>query len=342
MLIAVNFHYIRPSFDEPYEAIHGVTPSQFERQLEVLGAMGEFVGADQIRDAVNGAGHLPERSIAVTVDDGLREQFDHAWPVLARMGIPAIFYINTAPVVHGRVSTVHKIHLLRSQIEPGLFLQLLRRHAEAAGIYLGHDVDERRALLQYEYDLPAVATLKYLLNLTLTPADKNRLIDRCFDEYFSGDEPAISRALYMDTAQIRTLGQNRLLGVHSHEHLPLGLLPRQQAEEQIRNCVAHLSRWGGYTPYTLSYPFGERDACSIEAGSIASEFGMDFAFTMERALNQDLAHPLHLARFDSNDAPGGKRPYWNANIFFERAPGATWGRTRFPIASETAPPSCIR
>ena len=53
MLIAVNYHYVRPWFDERYPGIRGVTPVELETQLRELGSAGEFVSADQIRDAIN-------------------------------------------------------------------------------------------------------------------------------------------------------------------------------------------------------------------------------------------------------------------------------------------------
>lgn len=325
MLIAVNFHYVRLSFESRFEAIHGLTPAEFQRQLETLATIGEFVSADEIRHAVLGKNRLPARAIAVTLDDGLREQYDHAWPVLQRLGVPAIFYLNTAPVLEHRVSTVHKIHLLRSSIAPHAFTDMLRRHAAVAGIELGQPVDDHRASVQYEYDAPEVARLKFLLNLVLTPADRDQLIDSCFAEHF-GQEDEIAKALYMTPDQIRTLAAQRLVGAHGHDHVPLGLLPRASAEAQVATCLDSIEKLTAHRPFSLSYPFGERLACSAEAGQAATACGIDFAFTMERAANDDLETPLHLARFDSNDAPGGKRPYWPAEAFFSSAPPARWCR----------------
>lgn len=44
MLIACNFHYIRESFETPFPSIFGVTPQQFEHQLDLLAHHGEFIG----------------------------------------------------------------------------------------------------------------------------------------------------------------------------------------------------------------------------------------------------------------------------------------------------------
>src|SRR5687768_14523207 len=134
MLIAVNFHYIRSSFDYRYPGIHGMTPSQLEDQLSLLGTAGVFVSAGEIRDAIRGGVPLPDRALVVTFDDGLREQYETAWPVLGRMGIPAIFFINTAPIIHTTMSSGHKIHMIRDSCDPDEVVQLLHQEARRLGI----------------------------------------------------------------------------------------------------------------------------------------------------------------------------------------------------------------
>jgi hypothetical protein len=74
MLVAVNFHYVRPTFSGPYPGIHGVTPGALEAQLRVLGALGEFVSGEEIRPAVEDRAALPERALLVTFDDGARDR----------------------------------------------------------------------------------------------------------------------------------------------------------------------------------------------------------------------------------------------------------------------------
>jgi peptidoglycan/xylan/chitin deacetylase (PgdA/CDA1 family) len=326
MLIAVNFHYIRPSFVSRFEAIHGVTPEQFERQIQTLARLGNFVSGDDIRRAVAGQRDLPARAIVLTLDDGLREQFELAWPILSRLGVPAMFFINTEPIVGRRILTVHKIHILRSEVAPDAFLAMLRRHADAAGIPLEHDIDAERARIQYEYDTPDVARLKFLLNLTLTASERAVLIDQCFAERFEGLEAQVSEQLYMDPYQIGQLARDGGVGVHGHEHLPLGMMPAVEIGGQIAPCVRYLDMMIGYRPFALSYPFGEREACSLQAAAVAAQYGIEFAFTMERAGNPNLDYPLHLGRFDCNDVPGGKRPYWPDERFFASAARASWHR----------------
>ena len=325
MLITVIYHYVRPTFDEsPYESVHGVTPSQLESQLSMLSKAGTFVSAEEIRAHIRGESELPDRSIAITFDDGLREQYEHAWPTLLPLDIPAIFYVNTAPILSSSVLPVHKVHLLRSEVAPQDFADLLSRHA--LGLGLGIDVNGGHpdATLHYRYDSPDVARLKYLLNFVLPAADRDRLVDACFQEIFAGKEAEISNNLYMEVSQLRELGAHRLVGTHTHEHLPLGLQPQATVREQIEVSLTLLEDWSGYRPFTLSYPYGSRDACSVEVSEIAAQLGIDFALTTEPAANKSLARPLHLARFDSNDMPGGKAARWTASELFDKVPHASW------------------
>jgi peptidoglycan/xylan/chitin deacetylase (PgdA/CDA1 family) len=326
MLIAVNYHYIRPSFDSPYPGIHGITPAQLEGQLQLLGSIGVFVSAAQIRAAVRDRDELPDRSMIITFDDGLREHYEFVWPILRRLGIPGIFFVNTAPILHSTISSVHKIHLLRASVAPAEFLRMLHRHARLQGLDLSLQVDERELTFYYRYDTPEVAQLKYLLNFLLAPGDRDRLIGACFHDVFPGQEAKMSRDFYLDLDALATLGADGCLGTHGHEHLPLGLLSTEAAWEDLRSSVVCLERWGGSPPFALSYPYGSREACSPEVGEMARRSGIELAFTMERAGNPDLTKPLFLARFDNNDVPGGKASRWTVDNFFESIPSADWYR----------------
>ncbi len=324
MLIAVNFHYVRPTFDAPYPGIHGITPQQFERQLKLLAGAGTFASATDIRAAVRGERPLAERAFVVTFDDGLREQVEHAAPVLLRLGIPAIYFVNTRPIETATVSPVHKIHLLRANVAPIEFNQRLARAAAQRGIELADDEACQRGVEHYKYDEPEAARLKYLLNFVLEADDRDLLMDVLFDEVFGQREAAISRELYMSREQIVDLSRDGSIGTHAHEHQPLGLLADEEAERQIADSAALLETWTGSRPFALSYPYGSREASTPAVAQAAARQGIDFAFTMERGGNPDLRGPLHLARIDNNDAPGGKAARWPLETLFEAIAPRAW------------------
>lgn len=158
----------------------------------------------------------------------------------------------------------------------------------------------------------------------MKPADRDVLINTLFDDVFGKKDTHISGRLYMDPAQIAELGELEWIGTHGHEHLPLGLLTEAAAERQIGDSMVLLEKWMGRCPFALSYPYGSREASSPAVATTAARRGIEFAFTMERAGNANLRGPLHLARFDNNDMPGGKASRWQVDDLFDAVSPRTW------------------
>ena len=276
MLLVVNYHYLRPEF--PAVGIRGETPAQFRDQLERLSKIGAFVEPWDLRNAaLYPERHtIPERSILITFDDGLREQYDYAWPILEDMGIQPIFFVNTYPLLARRVLEVHQLHaLLAVGWYPHQWGPTGRNHAEARAAY--------------PYDEPSVAWLKYEVNVVMTPEQRRRLLGEAYRSVF--DEPVESDALYVGWPEVKTLASRAYVGVHGHTH--------ERREWQFlyaANVIAVRLDTG--LPMAVSYPFGSRDACCVAAAE-----GFALGFTMERGVNADLSRPLLLGRISCADLP---------------------------------------
>jgi peptidoglycan/xylan/chitin deacetylase (PgdA/CDA1 family) len=299
MLIAVNYHYIRESFDDPFPSIFGVTPDRFSRELDLLGESASFLNAGDIIHIIQGRKKVPPRAVVITFDDGLREQFDLAWPILQKKGIPAIFYVNTRPIEENFVTTTHKIHMIRSRTHPDRLLSVLKELLGGQGIPLKMP-DADVAAKVYKYDTQEAARLKYFLNHTLDQGQKGQVVDQCF-KALGFDQIKASRGLYMDVDMICRLARSGTLGAHGHSHIPLGLLDDKTALEDFDKCADKLQEWTGKSVSSFSYPFGFYEACSRVVAGRARERGVWFAFTMERAGNRVIDEPMFMARFSNSD-----------------------------------------
>jgi peptidoglycan/xylan/chitin deacetylase (PgdA/CDA1 family) len=331
MLIVVNYHYVRPRFEHRFPGIHGVTVSALEAQLRLLGMVGEFVSASQLRDAVRGSATLPARALLLTFDDGLREQVEYALPVLDALGIPALFFVNTGPIAARVVSPVHKTHLLRAQMPPGDFWALVHTEARRQGLEISWDVDPAEAAANYAWDPPQTAQLKFFLNHILAPDVRDALLAPCFRQVFGDDEAAISSVLYMEIEQLCALGARDYLGTHGDRHLVLGRVSRAVARHDIQTSLDRLISWTGVRPFALSYPCGSSVSATLDGAAAAADLGIELAFTCERAANFDLSRSLYLARFNCNDLPGGAHPLFTVDSLFQDAHPARWHEARMRV-----------
>jgi peptidoglycan/xylan/chitin deacetylase (PgdA/CDA1 family) len=304
IFLAVNYHYVSEEERPDARAIFATPVARLVAQVELLARDFELVSRDELVRAVLGGSALPERACLITFDDGLREQFEVALPALARLGAPALFLVPGLPLAEGRALHVHKTHHVREALDEGELGQRVRERLGAAA----PEVADEDALAAYRYDTPKAARLKYLLNHVLPESARERLIDELFRELVP-DEAAFVRDLYMTREQVRELERrHRALGAHSYSHRPLALLERGAARGDLDRSARLLEELAGARPRVLSYPHGSAAAVSHDVARAAAAAGFTAGFTMERAFNRTLDKPLLLARVDTNDAPGGKRP----------------------------------
>lgn len=91
-----------------------VTAADFEAQLMLLKQLGYHpVTVGEIAAAMEGKATLPERPIVLTFDDGWREQYDVAFPILQRYRMRATFFVSTSFVGYPRFMTWEELAEMR-------------------------------------------------------------------------------------------------------------------------------------------------------------------------------------------------------------------------------------
>lgn len=303
MLTVCNFHYIRTDFTAPFPSIFGVTPAVFENQLSELAKLGKFINQYRLINDIDFILSSSENFFLVTFDDGLKEQFLLAKPILDRHNIQAIYFINSINFIEKEVSLVHKIHLLRSQISSTDLINSIKNKFSPDSINLTAE-EKHKAQVHYNYDDFESACLKYLLNFKLNTEKTEAVINSLFDENFNSNE--IVEELYMAENQLFELSKLNMLGSHTHSHYALGLLSHDEIVSEIATTKKFIDNFGHGFQHSISYPYGSLEACQSPVSQIAGNLGHKVGFSMERGINDAKANKLLLKRFDCNDLPGGK------------------------------------
>lgn len=98
------YHSVRPARKETKEQdMFDITPELFEKELQYIRDNGfTTIRMDDLTEAIKGNKELPKKPIAINFDDGWKNQYQYAYPLLQKYGMIATFYIYTNPIAHNK------------------------------------------------------------------------------------------------------------------------------------------------------------------------------------------------------------------------------------------------
>ncbi len=95
------YHYISvpPENADKYRLDLSVTPDAFREQMAYLAENGfETIDLYDLSLAITGKKDLPEKPIILTFDDGYRDNYENAFPILQEYGFSGTFFVVTQPI----------------------------------------------------------------------------------------------------------------------------------------------------------------------------------------------------------------------------------------------------
>lgn len=300
----VNYHYCQPADNGIFSGMKGVRPAEFERQMQVLAAELPPIAVGELEKASG------SRSL-VTFDDGTKDVFEHAIPVLRKFRTPAVLFCCTRPLLDRKVLHVQQIHLLQSKLGITEFRRKFLGALENLRVSWEPEDPDRLGLGHiYRYDDEQTRSFKFLLNVELPYPHLSQVLDTLFESEF-GNQADIVDHIYMSTDDIkRCLDWGLDIGIHTHSHRMLSRLSRSEQEVEIRVPGEFLGNLAGdRPPLTMSYPYGVEGTWNAATKHVLADAGISVAFTLGRTPYQPVNNVdmMEVPRFDVNDIfePGG-------------------------------------
>ena len=262
-VVAFAYHRIGDPSGSPFDhGLYSATADEFDRHVRLMKKHSDVIGPGDLKDAMSrGRG----RYTMITFDDGYRDNYDAAFPVLKSNGVPGVFFVSTGFIDQPRLPWWDEIAWMartttRDSVPAGPWL--------AQPVSLGGADREPaiRALLRKYKSLPAAETrpyLDYLANAT-----------GCGE--FAGDV----NGTWMDWSMIRRMRDaGMFVGGHTVNHPVLARLPREGQRLEVNGCARRLQEELGQPMRWFSYPVGGPDAFNADTRDCMEEAGVEAAFT---------------------------------------------------------------
>ena len=185
----------------------------------------------------------------ITFDDGFKNNFTNAYPILLKHSIPAIFYITTGIVNSNKLFWVDKIECCINHTKKKYFnIKILDKE-------YSFDLSNNSSKLR------ALSKIKKMCKL-IPKETKNSVIKNLSN--ILNITPSVKYSKNYETltwANIRKMNKNRLItfGAHTEEHDILAYLERKEMKKQISKSINKLSSKILEKVKHFSYPEGQKN-----------------------------------------------------------------------------------
>jgi peptidoglycan/xylan/chitin deacetylase (PgdA/CDA1 family) len=270
------------------------------RLEELLAGLGRHfdlvtVGEGFRRLSQGEAGASRASMVALSMDDGYRDNHEVLPALLERVGAPATLFLESRALDERRLNWTHRYFWLQERLGAEILARRILDRTRDAPLEtkLGELLEAGREL---EY------RVKLALKYDAERDDRERVLDELFADE-QGDERALCETLYMDWPQARALvGKGFELGGHTVSHSILSRLdPGRQAEEVRGGRDALAREVGEAATFSFAYPFGRRWDFDDRSAAAVRDAGFQLAVTTHPGTNTSSSDPYRLARWMIDD-----------------------------------------
>lgn len=291
LLIVFAYHRIKPrergfrtAFDR---GVFGPDPGAFREQLEWLRSHTRVLSEEELLTVAETGDPLEEACSVVTFDDGYRDNYTLALPLLEELGIPATFFIPSRLIETRRLGWWDLIAYFLDRCQKRSINVNGREHL------LGR---KRSAVISYFHRV-----------MRLRPADETANL---LEQLSAACEVPFPRrsaqsAELMSWREVRDASSRGVrIGSHTHSHRVLKTLGRAALWEELTSSKRLLEEKTGQRIRTLAYPCGSYQDFDETVQQATVEAGYRLAFSFNTGVQQGgRLEPFDVKRLGASELP---------------------------------------
>jgi peptidoglycan/xylan/chitin deacetylase (PgdA/CDA1 family) len=317
----LTFHRVRPALTVPFQPNRSleITPVFLEQLITSLRAADvDLVSMDEVYRRLVG-GDSGRRFVALTFDDGYRDNLEYAWPILKRHQVPFTLYVPSAfPEGKGEMWWI-------------VVEEAIARNAEIEVTLDG--VDHVFDCVTPEAKAQTFDTIYEWLRGRETWAELCDAVREIALGY-GIDQERLCRGACLGWNELAVLAADPLttIGAHTVTHPILSKQNEAEARAEMADGARVLAEKLGRTPIHFAYPVGTTDAAAAREFKLATELGFKTGVTTRAGvLFPD--HARHLTALPRISVNGEFQRLRYLDVLLSGAPTALMNRFRRVVAA---------
>jgi peptidoglycan/xylan/chitin deacetylase (PgdA/CDA1 family) len=273
-----------------------VSASHFSRQLDYATRHFEILSLERAVEMMKRGEPLPENAAALTFDDGFRDNYETAFPLLKKRGCPATVFVATEPLTKKTSLWPYKL-LFWIKNSPASRLEFSPGELPGTG-RIAFDLRTKRRRRRALYAIEAALS-------RVSRRERERLLAGIAEKLgLALDDDPFEELQMLTWEQLREMAEGGMtIGSHTLSHPTLPALSRDDARREIAESKAVLEAELKRPVKLFAYPFGGFEHFSPEIQALVNEAGYEGACTTIGGVNLPGANPLALRRVAVQDDP---------------------------------------
>ncbi len=253
----LSYHRVGPGTELPTD-IPLTTPADFEQQVLYLRRRYQVMPLARLGRAISEGRPLPRNTAVITFDDGYRDNYLHAYPILRKHGVPATIFLATAHIDQGHPFWWDRVSCAV------LLTTEQRLESDRLGSY---------DLSSTERRWEAVSAMDVRLK-QMPDHEKNQAIEEMVRRLAADVPAAMARDMILTWDDVAEMAGNGItFGSHTVHHPTLIGLPLDQARSEIADSRKRIEEKTGQPCDTFAYPDGREGNISPGIRAILAENG---------------------------------------------------------------------
>ncbi len=299
----LGYHRVITEQQAESDGVHSalwITPEGLESQIRWMRSVGEIVDYSRIVDIA-----IPnDRPLfALTFDDGWKDNYEQALPILKHYQVPALIFLATEAVSSGAlfwpedISTKTK-RLLADGCEPQVHAALLEYWPEKA---LGNRVKKLNSMAMVELWIEALKLV--------SESERRQRIDDYYRRLRLSSTPL--EGYIMGWYEAREMLKHGIsFGSHTHHHTILKGLPSEKIESELRHSRSLIADKLQIEVDSFCFPNARY---SGKEGEILARCGYRYAFRIDNISLRHCVSNFYIPRFLVN------QKVWACPAYFKLA-----------------------
>jgi len=280
-LFILAFHNINDQSFDPLSM--GISVTLFEHLLKFLKKSYSIISLNQLLILIKEKRDIPSGSIILTFDDGYKDNYLNAFPLLKKYDIPATIFISVE-AIHKQEALWYDRLVIAINSTQKNFLDL--KKIGLGEYFLVSEKDKIKTIKEI------TETSKYM-----NKEKRDKTINAIIKELHV-DKEDNSESRMLSWEEIKTMSKSGIsFGSHGMSHSILTTLSKEEAEYEIKESKRIIKEKVGMDVNMYAYPNGSEKDFSDDVISLLKKYGYAAACTLMHGSNEDL-QPFKLKRYN--------------------------------------------